>query len=156
MICTNKHVIVAMLVAPVLAIMAWFGIDYFLSERPHAAVEGGTYLLIARSNCRYDSGECDLVNGDFKVTLEPVGDVSGPVTLGLTSKFPLQAATLGLVAGDVEHAPAAMRRDGETATRWLAELPPVQPAESIIRLAVVASETTYYAEVPLTFLEGAR
>ncbi len=156
MICTNKHVVVAMLVAPVLAIMAWFAVDYFLTERPHAAVEGGTYLLVARSNCRYDSGECDLENGDFKVTLKPVGDVAGPVTLGLASRFPLRSATLGLVEGAAEHPPAAMRREDETATRWLGELPAVQPADSVIRLAVVAEQTTYYAEVPLTFLEGAR
>lgn len=156
MICTNKHVVVAMLVAPVLAILAWFAVDYFLTERPHAAVEGGTYLLVARSNCRYDSGECDLENGDFKLNLKPVGDVSGPVTLALTSKFPLQTATLGLVKSGVERPPSSMRREDETSTLWLGTLPADRSDGAVIRLAVIASETTYYAEVPLTFLQGAR
>jgi len=68
---TNKHVIIAMLVAPVLAIMAWFAVDYFIGERPHAAKEGAAYTLIAKSNCRYDSGQCDLENSDFKLNLRP-------------------------------------------------------------------------------------
>jgi hypothetical protein len=29
---TNKHVIIAMLVAPVLAIMAWFAVDYLVAR----------------------------------------------------------------------------------------------------------------------------
>jgi hypothetical protein len=29
---TNKHVIIAMLVAPLLAIMAWFAVDYFIGK----------------------------------------------------------------------------------------------------------------------------
>lgn len=156
MIFTNKHVVVAMLVAPVLAIGAWYAVGHFIGERPHAAVEGGSYLLVARSNCRYDSGECDLVNGDFKVTLTPVGDVSGPVTLELVSRLPLQAATLGLVESAAERHATSMSRQDETSTRWLATLPHIDPANSLIRLAVIAGETTFYAEVPGAFLEGAR
>ena len=68
---SNKHVLVAMLVAPVLAIMAWFAVDYFVAERPHAAEEGATYTLLAKSNCRYASGKCDLENADFELTIRP-------------------------------------------------------------------------------------
>ncbi len=76
------------------------------------------------------------------------------MTLELTSKFPLQAATLGLVEGGTEHTPAAMQPENET--RWRGALRADRSADSVIRLAVVASESTYYAEVPLTFLEDAR
>jgi NADH:ubiquinone oxidoreductase subunit 3 (subunit A) len=58
----NWHVIIAMIVAPILAVLAWFAVDYFVAERPHAAKEGAAYSLIAKSNCRYDSGQCDLEN----------------------------------------------------------------------------------------------
>ena len=67
----NKHVVIAMLVAPVLAIMAWFAVDYFVGERPHAATPGSAYTLVAKSNCRYASGQCDLENADFKLRIRP-------------------------------------------------------------------------------------
>ena len=92
MVFTNKHVVVAMLVAPILAILAWYSIDYFLAEKPHAALPGAAYALIAKSNCRYDSGECDLENGDFKLTLRPVPGASGGTALELSSRFPLKTA----------------------------------------------------------------
>jgi hypothetical protein len=153
MIFTNKHVVVAMLVAPVLAILAWFAVDYFLSEKPHAAVPGGAYALIAKSNCRYDSGQCDLENGDFKLTLKPVPGSAGGTALELMSRFPLQTATIGLIDADNEGQPTAMLPSGSESTRWLAALPAQLSATTLIRLAVIAKETTYYAEVPVIFLQ---
>ena len=69
----NKHVVIAMLVAPVLSILAWLAVDYFISERPHVAESGATYALIAKSNCRYDSGQCDLENSDFSLSMRRGG-----------------------------------------------------------------------------------
>lgn len=153
MIFTNKHVVVAMLVAPVLAILAWFSVDYFLSEKPHAAVPGESYALIAKSNCRYDSGLCDLENGEFKLTLRSVPAAGGGSALELSSRFPLQTATVGLVDNGNEGLPTAMRSAGAEDRTWLAALPdPLSPATHI-RLAVVAQETSYYAEVPVVFLQ---
>lgn len=61
----NKHFILALLIAPILSIIAYFGTDMALSEKPHAAKEGETYKLASKSNCRYTSGLCDMENGDF-------------------------------------------------------------------------------------------
>lgn len=36
----NKHFILALLIAPILSIIAYFGTDMALSEKPHAAKEG--------------------------------------------------------------------------------------------------------------------
>ena len=48
----NKHVVVAMLVAPILAILAWFAVDSMVAERAHSAKPGASYKLVAKSNCR--------------------------------------------------------------------------------------------------------
>lgn len=45
----NKHFILALLIAPILSIIAYFGTDMALSEKPHAAKEGETYKLASSS-----------------------------------------------------------------------------------------------------------
>jgi len=66
---TNKHLIIAMIVAPILAVIAYYGVDRVVSETPHKAVKGQSYPLAAKSNCRYKSGECTLKNGDISLTI---------------------------------------------------------------------------------------
>ena len=65
----NKHVLVAALVAPLLALMAWFAIDLMTGEEPHAAIEGQSYALVELPNCRYDSGRCGLKNNEFRLDI---------------------------------------------------------------------------------------
>ena len=62
---TNKHVITAFIVAPILAVLSYYAVDLLLKEQPHVAVAGSSYPLVAQSNCRYTSGRCDLKNADF-------------------------------------------------------------------------------------------
>lgn len=151
---TNKHVVVAMLVAPVLAIMAWFAVDRFIGEQPHAAKAGAAYSLVAKSNCRYASGQCDLANGDFEITLRSSAHTGRGQAIDLASRFPLQQAMLATVEGGTETAPAAMRASDAGARRWSGVINQPKGPESRIRLAVTAQETTYFAEVPVTFLEA--
>lgn len=149
---TNKHVIIAMLVAPLLAIMAWFAVDYFIGERPHAAKEGAAYTLIAKSNCRYDSGQCDLENADFKLNLRPTSVTSGSIQLEMTSAFPLQTATLGLVNDGTAALPSPMVATNDEALHWTTRIDRPQGETSIIRVAVTADGATWYAEIPTVFL----
>jgi hypothetical protein len=149
---TNKHVIVAMLVAPVLAIMAWFSVDYFIGERPHAAKEGAAYSLIAKSNCRYDSGQCDLENSDFRLSIRPTSVTSGSIQLEMTSAFPLQSATLGLVNGGTAALPSPMAATSAEALHWTTRIDYPQGDTSTIRVAVTADGATWYAEIPTVFL----
>lgn len=151
---TNKHVVVAMLVAPVLAIMAWFAIDYFIGERPHAAQEGAAYTLIAKSNCRYDSGQCDLENSDFKLSIRPTSVSPGSVQLEMTSAFPLQSATLGLVDDGTPALPSPMTATNADALHWTTRMDSPSGENSAIRVAVTAEGATWYAEVPTVFLDS--
>ena len=149
----NKHVVIAMLVAPVLSILAWLAVDYFVSERPHVAKPGATYLLIAKSNCRYDSGQCDLENADFELTLRPTEITASSITLDLVSGFSLQRATIGLVDDGNESPPSSMAATDATATHWSTTMARPDSNESSIRIAVIAQEATYYAEVPIVFMQ---
>ena len=65
----NKHVLVSALVAPLLALMAYFAIDHFMGETPHAAVEGRSYPLVEKPGCRWESGSCGLKNNEFELDM---------------------------------------------------------------------------------------
>lgn len=150
----NKHLVVAMLVAPVLAIMAWFAVDYFIGERPHVAKEGAAYTLIAKSNCRYDSGQCDLENSDFKLSIRPLSVTADDVELEMTSAFSLRSATLGLVNHGIPASPSAMTAASDEALRWTTRLSRPTDDDPTIRVAVTAQSATWYAEIPVVFLKG--
>lgn len=149
----NKHVVIAMLVAPVLAIMAWFAVDFFVGERPHAATPGSTYTLVAKSNCRYASGQCDLENADFKLSIRPGMVSASSIALTLSASHELQSAAMGLVDGDDTRPPAPMTRTNDTGTEWQALLPSPASDDASIRVAVRANDATWYAEVPVVFLQ---
>lgn len=148
----NWHVIIAMIVAPILAVLAWFAVDYFVAERPHAAEEGAAYTLIAKSNCRYDSGQCDLENSDFKLSIRPMSISANSVQLEMTSAFALQSATLGLVNDGAPAAPSPMNATNAEALHWTTRIDRPAGESSTIRVAVTADGATWYAEVPTVFL----
>jgi len=150
----NKHLIVAMLIAPVLAITAWFAIDYFVAERPHSAKEGAAYTLIAKSNCRYDSGQCDLENGEFKLSIRPASVTADYVRLEMTSAFPLQSAIVGLVNDGDPATPSLMEPTTGEALLWTALIGRSNGDTSTLRIAVTARNAAWFAEVPTIFIEG--
>jgi hypothetical protein len=149
----NKHVVVALLVAPILSILAWYAVGNLAGEKPQSAQEGKTYKLVARSNCRYASGSCDLHNADFKLLIEPEMVAASSVALTLTSSHALQSAALGLVEGDSEPQPAPMTSTADDRMHWQGLLPRPKAPDAQIRIAVTARGATWYAEVPVVFLE---
>ena len=149
----NKHVVVALLVAPILSILAWYAVGNIYGEKPQAAQSGEAYKLVGRSNCRYASGSCDLHNADFELTLEPEMLAASSVALTMTSSHALQSAVLGLAEGNSAPEPAPMTQTAEDGTRWQGLLPRPSSPESTIRIAVTAQGATWYAEVSAIFLE---
>lgn len=149
----NKHVVIALIVAPILSILAWFAVGHLVGEKPQAALEGETYTLIARSNCRYASGSCDLVNADFKLTITPEMLAASSVALTLTSSHSLQSAVLGLVDANAAEEPGPMTVTDDNRTTWQVLIPRPSSPEASIRVAVTAQGATWYAEVPTVFLE---
>lgn len=145
----NKHLILAMVIAPVLAIIAYFGTDYVVSEKPKPAAAGSSYKLAAQSNCRYQSGACTLKNGD--VVLRIVADHDGrDVSLQLSSELPLDKVLIAFAEPGAESSPSLLEK---TENNWQAKLRAPMSAEALMRVAVNIGNTHYYAETPAVFID---
>ena len=149
----NKHVIVAMLVAPVLALISYFSVDAVVAEKPHAAKAGEHYALLEKSNCRYSSGACDLKNGDVQLNIKPEWITNQRLRLTISSSKPLQNIIGARVNGLGEDLNThAMQNNAEQGFTWTPEL--VTPAAALerLRIAVALNETWYYADAALKFI----
>lgn len=148
----NKHVVVAALVAPVLAILAWFALDLLMGERPKPALEGQSYPLVERSNCRYASGSCALANGDFKLELTTEGMARDRVTLTLSSVFPLDGAMVAMVDGQGDDAPPVPMRPGSgDGLSWSLDIARPDPERQRLRLVVSSAGVLYFGDVATAF-----
>lgn len=149
----NKHFIIALIVAPILAIIAYFGIDIALSEKPHAAKKGETYKLVSKSNCRYTSGLCDMENGDFKIQFRSDALTTEQLALSLKAVIPLQGIKVSLVDHEQDQgSPIAMTATDSSAQQWQVELPAPQSQESWLRVAVQANDSVYYGDTQTVFV----
>jgi hypothetical protein len=148
----NKHMLVATLMAPILGLVAYFGIGALLGEKPHVAESGQSYLLMEKPNCRYASGVCGLKNVDFELTLTYEWLENGDLSLMLKSENPLDGVLLALVENEAdENQPVNMQPAGSDGMNWSLTLDHPDPERH--RLALVASnnQTLYYGDVALTF-----
>ncbi|WP_100753688.1 hypothetical protein [Vibrio salilacus] len=149
----NKHLIIALLIAPILSIIAYFGTDVALSEKPHAAQEGKSYKLAAKSNCRYTSGLCDMNNGEFKVQFRSEKRTAQSLDLSLKSAFPLEGVKLSLVAQQEQIAqPIDMQATDSSGKTWFISLPTSASEESWLRVAIQADGALYYGETQTPFV----
>ncbi|CAM2988659.1 hypothetical protein [Vibrio mytili] len=150
----NKHLIIALLIAPVLSLIAYFGTDIALSEKPHAAVEGESYKLVSKSNCRYTSGLCDMENGDFKVKFRSESLTDNTLDLSLHSAFPLEGVKLSVVKDqEKDGQPVDMISADQTGQSWYITLPRPASEESWLRVAIQAEGTLYYGETQTAFIK---
>jgi hypothetical protein len=152
MMFTNKHVVIAMIVAPILSILAWFAVGNMAGEKAEPAQAGQSYPLVEKSNCRYESGNCDLENEDFKLSLFYQDGASGP-QLVLRSSHPLEGVVLAVGNPDSEVQPGAMRAADGQGLEWLQALEGRPGAAQRIRLAARADGSSYFADASTMFLQ---
>lgn len=158
-ILKNKHLILAMFVAPTLAIIAYFSVDYAVSEKPQAAKKGDTYKLAAKSNCRYQSGVCTLKNGDIEVKIRAQRIDAKDVELTMLSEIPIQQAIISYATDDFESEPVQMSVnpastgvDDGTSERYII-LFLKDPENTRLRFAFNISDVMYYAETTAIFID---
>ncbi len=147
---SNKHVITAFIVAPLLAVMGYMVADKMVSEKPLPAQEGQSYPLLAGSNCRYTSGVCDLRNNDFRarIAIRREGDQA---LLVLSSEQILENIVFSVSRmGDVESLPNTMVWNS-TVRQWEAALPYQPDDNTQLKLVLNSAGVNYYAETPMTF-----
>ncbi|EGU30037.1 hypothetical protein VII00023_15668 [Vibrio ichthyoenteri ATCC 700023] len=150
----NKHIIIALLVAPILSILAYVGTDLALSEKPHAAKEGTNYKLVSKSNCRYTSGLCDMANGEFKVKFRSESLSNDELELSLTASFPLEGVKLSMVDNqDAMGTPVNMQAADNTGKVWTIMLPAPASPESWLRVAIQSDGVLYYGDTQMAFVK---
>ncbi len=145
---TNKHVIVALLAAPVLAVLTYVGVDHMVKPTAIAAQPGESFPLAARSNCRYPSGKCSLINGDFSLDLLPQLSKSGRIrSISLQSEHPIEGARFALLDANGATVQTAIAAQGLLSLQEH-NLDHIQN----IQLAIKSNGIVYYAETQTIFL----
>ena len=154
-ILKNRHIVVAMLVAPVLALVAWFGADYLIGERPQAAIVGQSYPLAEMPGCRYAGGACGLKNEDFELQIAFIPAAPTRVTLQVESAFPLDGIVVALVSPNgAENEPRPLRRAEPGGRSWTIDLQRPQPDRDRLRIAASAAGSEYFGEVATRFAQA--
>lgn len=145
----NKHVVIALIVAPILALLAYFGVDNLVSEKPHKAIEGQSYPLVAKSNCRYTSGKCTFQNGNFELDLF----FKNHNTLVVSSPYALSEVEASLLDNQGNTSKLYFVQDTDQGTQWSQRVAYDITPNSIIRLVTIASNSIYYGESEMAFID---
>jgi hypothetical protein len=149
----NKHVIIALIVAPILSVLAWFAVGQIVGEKAMVAEPGAAYPLVARSNCRWASGECELHNNELEMTILPLELGAQYTRLSLDSEITLAQATFALLVNGTEVAATAERDTSPDApAQMTVTIPEFADPEAMLRVAVMVEESLYFAEVPVVFM----
>ena len=148
---TNKHVLAALLVAPILAVLAWYGTGQLTDDEKQQAAPaqtGASYPLVERPGCRYPGGKCGLSNEGFKLAIVvlPTGQ------LRMTSAVPLDFVLVGLESegdqGPMQAQPVSAEQD-----RWVHNFTVMPSSEDRLRVVAGASGASLFGDVALTFTE---
>lgn len=148
---TNKHVVVALLVAPVLSIMAWFAVGNFIGEEAKPAMPGEAYPLVEKSNCRYASGICELENQDVKLAISL--DESVGLALELNASHPVEAVLMSVSHPERDPGPRPMQPADAEGLKWRMPLTTVPGAEQRIRIVISINDSAYFADASTAFLQ---
>lgn len=148
----NKHVVIATLMAPVLALIAYFGVHHMLGEEPRVAEAGQSYQLVEKPNCRYGSGACGLKNSSFELTLthEWLGD--SRMLLKLESIHPLDGVLLAMAENETDEGqPVEMQAITNDGLSWSLEMGRPDPDNNRLRLVASAGGALYFGDVSTKF-----
>ena len=98
-------------------------------------MEGQSYPLVEKPNCRYDSGFCGLKNNDFELDMSYVRLVVDRLVLNLESEFPLEGVMVVVVKGENDKIPPLpMGAVDSEGLKWTIELSVSEPETDRIRL----------------------
>jgi hypothetical protein len=147
---TNRHFVAAMIVTPILSILAYFAVDFWVTIPAVPPIKGETYPLVSGSKCRYESGKCILTNGNFKIVIYANRPSEGVLSLRMVSDFPLQDAKISLAdENDVDGLPRDMIASAGIGKEWFVLLDDQGKTE--IRVVVAAGGNYYYGSSGLIF-----
>ena len=148
----NKHLLIATLMAPILGVLSYFAVNHLVSEKPHAAQAGQSYMLAEKPNCRYSSGVCGLRNADFELEFSFDRLPGDRLLLKLTSDHPLDGVMLAqMVTENDESQPKPMRAMGTDGLNWSQEIWNPDPENQRLHLVASARGALYVGDAALKF-----
>ena len=148
----NRHVLLALLVAPVLAVLGWMAMGMLAGERAAPARPGQDYPLLEKSSCRWASGFCELENEDFALTLRVTADS----VLEVRSDHALEGVLVSIHDPAVPEVPAPRSLAPMDAAGMLWGMPiaaPPAPGDRI-RLVAAAGGSRYFGEASSRFTQS--
>ena len=150
----NKHFLVALIVAPILAILAWFATDIMVSEQPIKPEIGQSYSLAEKANCRWASGLCELKNNDIELSIKTTllrGE--NEVLIKLESNVQIEGAIITLLSkGEHEMPPKNMQAKDNSGLNWRVILPWQADSKNRLRLAIKHRGVFFYGDVATIFM----
>jgi hypothetical protein len=149
MFFTNKHVVIALIVAPILSILAWFAVGEIAGEKAKPAKWGESYPLVEKSNCRYESGRCGLENEGFKLTLQ----VAEGKDLSLASAHPLRRVMITVGDPTQELPPVAMIAADGAGLKWRYPMTTLPGSTDRIRVVATTEHNAYFGDASTVFIE---
>ncbi|NYT28674.1 MAG: hypothetical protein H0A76_12975 [Candidatus Thiodubiliella endoseptemdiera] len=148
----NKHVITSMIVAPILAIISYFAVDYYVAEVPHKAKQGQSYKMLAKPNCRWASGVCDLINGDLKIHITSDSQKYGSNVLFVDASNNLKGIKFALVEEQGKTSkPQSMTPANGSKKSWQSSRINIRQSD-YLQLVISANRSVFYTEVPTVFI----
>ena len=148
---TNKHVVAALIIAPVLSVLAWFAVGNLTGEEAAPAEPGRDYPLVEKSSCRWASGQCELENADFALTLR----YSDRGFLLVQSEYPLQGVLVSVynpeAQGDVP--PVALEQEDSEGLSWRHPASDIPSPGERIRLVAASGGSRYFGETSSAFAQ---
>ena len=153
-ILKNKHMVIAMLMAPVLALISYYVVNALVSETPLAAEAGQSYQLVEKPNCRRNSGNCSLKNGDFELELSFEWLDNNRMLLKLGSVHPLEGVLVALVENETDDKrPVEMRPMGDDGLVWSLDVAHPKPERHRLHLVASSNQSLYFGDVATKFTQ---
>lgn len=149
---TNKHVVIALIVGPILAILAWIGVGQIAGEKAAAAISGQSYPLVEKSDCRYESGHCKLENEDFKLVLR-LEQRGIDTVLVLESVHALEGVLMSVADPGSETSPSAMRASDAKNREWVIPLEELPTPQQRLYLVASSGGVQYFGDTATLFIK---
>ena len=149
---TNKHVVIALIVGPILAILAWIGVGQIAGEEAAAAVAGKSYPLVEKSDCRYESGHCKLENEDFKLVLR-LEQRGIDAVLVLQSAHALDGVLMSVAEPGSDTRPSAMHTSAAKASEWIMPVEEIPTPQQRIYLVASSGGVQYFGDAATLFIK---
>ncbi|WXU00777.1 MAG: hypothetical protein Ctma_1509 [Catillopecten margaritatus gill symbiont] len=138
-----------MIVAPILALISYFAVDYYVAEVPHKAKQGQSYKMLAKPNCRWASGACDLINGELEIRITSDGQNYGFNQLFVDASTDLKGIKFALVATKGKNSQPQSMTGGKHS--WQSSRVNIIKSD-YLQFVISANKSVFYAEVPAVFI----